>query len=355
MISEADVRFPDIPFRKTAILIVIGLVLYFGYLYLVGFDTVRDQLARVNLWLVALALVVSLCGNVFHTAGWWVLLRHMKYKISLGLAYIIYLSSIFFTNLVPSAAISGEIGKIYFIQKTVPDTRIDRTFAAGLFSRLLEVVPTATGAILGVAYLALYYDLPLWAIAICAIIAVGIAVAALFVLAISMNVKLLRYTVNVLLSVVSKILKGRNMEGIRDKAEALVTQYDRSIREISASKVLIVKSLTLIFIAWIFDVSVAYIAFAAIGYNIPVGVVMTIYSMMVLVTLIPAFVPGGLGYVDGLMNLLYSLAGVNKNDAFSGTFIIRLVTLWFLTAVGGLCTLYLARATGKERHDPKTR
>ncbi|MGA9140108.1 MAG: lysylphosphatidylglycerol synthase transmembrane domain-containing protein [Methanocella sp.] len=352
MISEADVRFPDIPFRKTAILIIIGLVLYFGYLYLVGFDTVKEQLSRVNLWLVLLALAVSLCGNVFHTAGWWVLLRHMKYRISLGWAYIIYLSSIFFTNLVPSAAISGEIGKIYFIQKSVPDTRIDRTFAAGLFSRLLEVVPTATGAILGVAYLALYYNLPLWALALCALIAAGIAVAALFILAISMNVKLLRYTVNVFLGVAARILKGRSMEGIKDKAEALVTQFDTSIREISASKTLVLKSLALIFIAWIFDVSVAYIAFAAIGYNIPVGVVMTIYSMMVLVTLIPAFVPGGLGYVDGLMNLLYSLAGVNKNDAFSGTFIIRLVTLWFLTAVGGLCTLYLARATGKERSRP---
>jgi hypothetical protein len=71
--------------------------------------------------------------------------------------------------------------------------------------------------------------------------------------------------------------------------------------------------------------------------------------LMVLVSLIPTFIPGGLGYVDGLMNLLYGLAGVKQSDAFSGTFVIRLVTLWFLTAVGGLCTLYLARATGKER------
>ncbi|HUL62667.1 MAG TPA: flippase-like domain-containing protein [Methanocella sp.] len=352
MITEADVRFPDIPFRKTAVLIVVGLVLYFGYLYLVGFDTVRDLLARVDLPLVALALLVSLCGNVFHTAGWWVLLRHMGYKISLGLAYLIYLSSIFFTNLVPSAALSGEIGKLYFIQKTVPGTRVDRTFAAGLFSRLLEVVPTGTGAILGVAYLTLYYSLPLWALVLCAAIAVGIAVAALFVLAVAMNAKLLRSAANALLRVASVVLKGRNMEDVRGRVEALVAQFDASIREISASKTLVIKSLALIFVAWAFDVSVAYIAFASIGYRIPIGVVVTIYSMMVLVTLIPAFVPGGLGYVDGLMNLLYSLAGVGRNDAFSGTFVIRLVTLWFLTAVGGLCTLFLARATGTGRSRP---
>ena len=352
MISEADVRFPTIPFRKTAVLILIGLVLYFGYLYLVGFGTVRSELARVNLAFVALACLVSLCGNVFHTAGWWVLLRHMKYRISLGWAYLIYLSSIFFTNLVPSAALSGELGKIYFVQKSVPGTRVDRIFAAGLMSRLLEVVPTALGAILGVTYLALYYSLPIWALGLCAVIALGIAVAAAFILAVSMNVRLLRSVANLFLNVVSKIFKGRNMDAIREKVDALVTQYEASIREISASKWLIVKALALIFVAWGFDVSVAFIAFMAVGYVIPVGVVMTIYSVMVLVSLIPAFVPGGLGYVDGLMNLLYSLAGVRPNDAFSGTFIIRLVTLWFLTAVGGLATLLLARATGGDRAGP---
>jgi glycosyltransferase 2 family protein len=349
MISETEVRFPDIPFRKTAVLILIGLVLYFGYLYLVGFHTVEEQLARINPWLVVLACLVSLCGNVFHTAGWWLLLRHLKYEISLWWAYLIYLSSIFFTNLVPSAALSGEVGKIYFIQKSVPDTRVDRTFAAGIVSRLLEVVPTATGALLGIAYLTLYYSLPLWALGLCTLIAGIIAVGALFVLAVSMNVTLLRSTANVLLGVAAKIFKGHNMDNIRTKVEALVTQYDASIREISASKVLILKALALVFVAWVFDVSVAYIAFAAIGYDIPVGVVVTIYSVMVLVSLIPTFIPGGLGYVDGLMNLLYSIAGVKEKDAFSGTFVIRLVTLWFLTAVGGLCTLYLARATGRER------
>jgi conserved hypothetical protein len=351
MIAEADVKFPDIPFRKTALLILIGLVLYFGYLYLVGFGTVEEQLIHVNLWLVALAMLVSLCGNIFHTAGWWLLLRHMKYRISLAWAYLIYLSSIFFTNLVPSAAVSGEIAKLYFIQKSVPDTRVDRTFAAGMMSRLLEIIPTATGAILGVAYLTMYYSLPLWALVLCIVIAAAVGIVALFVLIISMNVTLLQSTADVVLRAVSKIFKGHNMDAIRDKVEVLVRQYEASIREISASKVLILESLAMIFIAWALDVSVAYVAFAAVGYHIPIGVVVTIYSMMVLVSLIPTFIPGGLGYVDGLMNLLYSLAGVSKNDAFSGTFVIRLVTLWFLTAVGGLCTLFLARATGKKRHD----
>jgi len=77
MITEKDIRFPDIPFGKTAVLIVIGLALYFGYLYVVGFESVWDVLMRANYWYMALAIVAALAANAFHTAGWWVYLRNL--------------------------------------------------------------------------------------------------------------------------------------------------------------------------------------------------------------------------------------------------------------------------------------
>ena len=136
MISEEDVKFPNIPFGKTAVLILIGLVIYFLYLYyFVGFGNLLVLLKSISLPLLCLALVVSLCGNLFHAAGWWVLLRDTGHRISLGWAYLIYLSSIFFTNLVPSAAASGEIAKLYFVQKKAGGSRFDRTLAAGIMSR----------------------------------------------------------------------------------------------------------------------------------------------------------------------------------------------------------------------------
>ena len=81
MITERDIKFPDIPFRKTAVLIVIGLAIYLGYLYVVGFDSVKDVLLHTNYWYMALAIVVSLAANAFHTAGWWVYLRNIGYKV----------------------------------------------------------------------------------------------------------------------------------------------------------------------------------------------------------------------------------------------------------------------------------
>jgi uncharacterized protein (TIRG00374 family) len=347
VISEADIKFPDIPFRKTAALILVGLVIYFIYLYLVGFESLRAVLSGVDYRLMALAIAVSLCGNLFHAAGWWVLLRHVRYEISLGWTYLVYLSSIFFTNLIPSAAMSGEVGKIYFIQKSVPGTRVDRTFAAGLMSRLLEVVPVALGAIVGVAYLAMFYSLPAWALGFCVLVAGVISLIATAVLAVSMNPRLLKSMAASAIRVASRVFRRMDVAMLTGRTEALVAQFDASMREIAGGKLLILKSLALIMIAWVFDVSVAYIVFMALGHEVSVGVIITIYSMMVLLQLIPTFLPGGLGIVDAVMTVLYLSAGLPGSIAAGATVMIRLVTLWFLTAVGGLATLFLARATGK--------
>ena len=68
MISEEDIKFPDIPFVKTAVLILVGLVLYLGYLYLVGFESLKAALLGADYRLLLFAAVVSLVGNMFHAA-----------------------------------------------------------------------------------------------------------------------------------------------------------------------------------------------------------------------------------------------------------------------------------------------
>ena len=346
MISEADVKFPDIPFSKTAILIVVGLVIYFIYLYLVGFDSLANVLKSVSLPLMGLALLVALFSNLFHAAGWWVLLRDTGHRISLGWAYLIYLSSIFFTNLIPSAAASGEVAKLYFVQKSVEGGRFDKTFAAGVMSRLLEVVPVALGTVVGVIFVALYYEVPTWVLAFCIFVAATVSIAAIVILALSMNAGLLRTIANSVVRVVARVLRKGDQSAMEEKVGALVTQFDGSMRTIAGRKLTIILSLGLILIAWGFDVAVAYIAFIAIGYSVSPGVVVTIFCIMVLLQLIPTFLPGGLGVVDAVMTVLYLSMGVPQLAAAGATIMIRLVTLWFLTVVGGLTTLYLARVTG---------
>lgn len=348
MIKEEDVKFPDIPFKKTALLVLLGLGLYFGYLYLVGFDSVSRTLVSVNIGLILVAMAVALLGTFFHSLGWWVLLREVKYDISIFKAFTIYMSTIFFINLIPSVAISGDLSRTYFLQKTVKDTRVDRSLAAILMGRLLEIVPTCLCVLLGVLYLIFYANVPTWVLAFCAIVGTGIGMAALLVFIASLNERLMRWMADGIMGVAQKILKGRDLSKYKDRLNTIVDQFESSMRLVAARKTTIVKALAFMIVAWAIDISVAYVAFAAIGFHTTVGIIVTIYAIMVILALIPTFLPGGLGFVDIIMTVLYTSMGVPESSAASATIILRLVSLWFLTAMGGFFTLYLVRKIGKD-------
>ena len=343
MISEEDIKFPDIPFKKTAALILIGLVLYLGYLYLVGFDSLKSALLGADYKLLLFAAVVSLVGNMFHTAGWWVFLKDMKYKVPFLKAYQIYLSSIFFVNVIPTAAVSGEVAKIYFVQKADPGSRFDRTLSAGLMSRLLEIIPVSLGTVAGVLYVALYYPIPWWALAFCIVVAVALVIAATIILVVALNNDLLRRLTAWSIAMLGKIFKNKSWNERAEHYDRIILQFGGSLKEITGKRLLIVKALALIFIAWCFDVSVAYLSFLAIGNPVSPGFVITVYSIMVILQLLPTFLPGGIGFVDIVMTTLYLAMGIPKAAAAGATIMIRLVTLWFLTLVGSLVTVYLLR------------
>jgi uncharacterized protein (TIRG00374 family) len=347
MISEVDIKFPDIPFRKTAVMVAIGLALYLGFLYFMGFNNVWQVLLKTNYWFMALAILVSLVGNLFHAAGWWTLLKGMKYRVSLFNAYLIYLSSIFFVNLIPTAAISGEIAKVYFIQKSTPDTRFDMTIAAGLMDRILEIFPTAIGIVVGVTYLAMFYNVPKWALGFCFVVAVLYVLLALGILVVLLNNALLRRLTALCFRLLERIFKKHNFEAMAENVNQVLLQFDESLRSITRRPGLIAVSFGFIFIAWCFDMAVAYIAFLAVGYRTSVFFVTTVFSVMVILQLLPTFLPGGLGFIDMLMDIFYQAMGIPSKAAIGATIMSRLITLWFLTALGAVITIYLTKAYGE--------
>jgi uncharacterized protein (TIRG00374 family) len=346
MITEADIKFPDIPFKKTAVLIIIGLAIYLGYLYYVGFDSVRDVLVHANYWYLALAMAVSLAANAFHTAGWWVYLKDKGYRISFFKAYQMYLASIFFVNLLPTMAVSGEVSKVYFVQKSTPGSRFDKTLATCVISRALEIIPIAAGAAIGVLYLAFYYGMPLWATAFCLFIALTMATLAAVGIIVAMNNVLLRSLSDSGFRLLGRLLK-KDLSARAQHFDVIIMQFDTSLKDITSKKMLVAISLALIFTAWCLDVSVAYIAFLAIGHPVTPILVVTVFSVMVILQMLPIFLPGGIGLVDIIMTTLYMTVGIPKEAAAGATIMVRFVTLWFLTTVGGLVTLYLAKAHGK--------
>jgi hypothetical protein len=349
MLKEADIKFPEIPFRKTAVLVVAGLALYLVYLYLAGLNNVKFVLLHANYRFLGLAVLVSLASNLFHAAGWWILLKDgMKYRISLLNAYLLYLSSTFFVNLIPPAAISGEVAKIYFVEKTTPEARFDKTAAACLMSRILETLPTTVIVVLGVIYLALYYSVPCWVLILCLIVAGVLILIALAALAVMLNNPLLRRVAAWSFRLLGMVFKGYDFSARAEHIDLVLKQFDVSLRSITDKPWLVVASLFFVFVAWGLDLAVAYLAFLTIEYHTSVLLITIIFSIIVILQLLPTFVPGGLGLIDGLMTVLYIALGISRDAATGATIMIRLVTLWFLTTLGAVVSIYLVKAYEKK-------
>ena len=350
MISEADTRVPDIPLKKTSILIIVGLAIFIGYLYLVGFDSVKDILLKANLWYLGLAMAISLAANALHTAGWWMYLKDKGYRISFFKAYEIYLSSIFFVNLLPAVVGSGEVAKIYFVDKCTPDARFDKTLATCVISRALETLPIIAGAAFSVVYLAFFYDLPPWATAFCLFNTVMLTALVVVGIAAALNNALLRRLSDWAFRQLERLLK-KDMTAYAQSIDEIITQFDASFREIVAKKKLMALSIMVMFAAWCLEISIAYVSFLAIGNPVNPVLVITVYSVLTVLQMMPMFLPGGLGVTDIVMTILYMVVGIPKAAASGATIMVRFVTLWFLTVVGGLATFYLAKAHGEKDLD----
>ena len=161
------VDLPTIPGHRSAALVVLGLSAYFGYLYHLGFDDVTASLAEVNLAIFGLAFLLSLLDVVFNALAWEAVVRELDYRISLTDVFLIYMSSIFLNNLIPSGSVSGETGRLYFLNKIAGNARLDSSTASVAATRIITAVPFLLGMSLGLAYLVLFYEVPYWALTTC--------------------------------------------------------------------------------------------------------------------------------------------------------------------------------------------
>ena len=104
---------------KTLILIPMGLIAFLAYVYVFRVD-IQDIVAKVqhiNLNFYVLATVAAVLDTLFFTFAWHSLLRFLKVKVSLFKSFLFVWIGIFVDGLIPAESISGEVTKIYLVNK----------------------------------------------------------------------------------------------------------------------------------------------------------------------------------------------------------------------------------------------
>jgi uncharacterized protein (TIRG00374 family) len=340
-----ELELPTLHPGKSLLLIALGMCVYFIYLYKIGFQEVLRSLGNVDITIFSFGFMLAVLGVVFDSLSWQVIVRKFDYKVPTRDIFLIYMSCIFMNNLIPSGSFSGETARIYFLDKLAGSSRIDKTSATVAASRIIAFIPFILGSMIGLIFLSFATDAPTWALATCSGIAAFLLIINLGFFGVCFVDGWLERITFTLIDVIERIFR---VHIDRGKCEGIMKQFHESMIMLMDHKRTLFISTFWAIAGWFSMTLVAFLTFRSMGLEIPVRAVFAVYAVMIFLQMLPLFLPGGIGLVDIVMITLFNAIGVPMHSAVAATILIRLIQLWFLTALGGASMAYLIRKINHE-------
>jgi glycosyltransferase 2 family protein len=340
-----QIELPTLHPGKSLSLIAVGMGVYFLYLYHVGFQEVMRSLGNVDLAIFGAGFVLAVLGVFFDALAWQAIVRKFNYQVSTKDIFLIYMSCIFMNNLIPSGSFSGETVRIYFLDKLAGSSRIDKTSATVAASRIIAFIPFILGTIIGLAFLALATDVPGWALAACTGMAAFLLILNVVFFGVCYVDGWLERITFAIVNLMERIFRVRID---RIKCQGIIGQFHESMMMLMNHKRTLFISIFWAVAGWFSMTLVGFIVFRSMGLEVPVRAIFAVYAVMIFLQMLPLFLPGGLGLVDIVMITLFNAIGVPMHGAVGATILIRLIQLWFLTAMGGASMAYLVRKINRD-------
>jgi uncharacterized protein (TIRG00374 family) len=322
---------------KTFVLPIAGLVAFFAYILIFNVDIreIIQNVRHIDLPLYVFAAVFTLLDTLFFTFAWSSLLRRLSVKISVFRSLLFVWVGIFVDTLIPAESVSGEISKIYLVNRDRNGTAGKATatiVAQRLIGMAINIGTLLTGAIL-LLIESLLFGLILNLILF--LIIVTVAFLALIVVLSRKEDWTLRI-VDAVIRFVERISRGRwKLTQIRAEVIESAKAFHSAMREYAHAPKSIFVASFFSATSWIFSLLVFYFTFAAIGYpQLSWSAILVISAIFLAVKAIPIGVPFEVGLPEITLTTLLILFGVPPQISATGTIMMRLLTLWLRFFVG---------------------
>ena len=323
------------PFRPNAILLVLilGLVAFILYIYFfVNPAQVIDILSKTNLAVYAGAFIAYLLYTLCSSLVWHRLLNSLSVKITKRKAFLFTWVGLFFEATVPQLGWSGEVSKTYLLAKdsNVEAGRIGASLVGQkIFTMTLTIVALSTG--LGLVLL--NYSLPL-----AATLLIGLVLAlSILTLAVVYYVSLKPTATKTLLNWAIKIIlffrKSWNPQNFRAKAEELLGNFHSGIEQLKANPKALFQPISYAVMGFVFEVSVVFLTFVALGQPVPVDVVLIVFTLTGTLQTVGVTI---FGFPELIMTLAFTALSIDRAVAVSVALLTRVVNLWFRLIVSYL-------------------
>ena len=146
------------------------------------------------------------------------------------------------------------------------------------------------------------------------------------------------------------VKKGFNQEEYAASVERSINSFHGGLAYILNNRQGLARATSFAFLGWIFDIMSIYFVFFSLGSikYIHTDVLIITYTISMISSWLPFFLPGGLGIVDGIMALLFFYGGVPADTAIIATLLYRILSYWSNTVLGGYFLLTHLRSNSAE-------
>ncbi|MBZ9570143.1 UPF0104 family protein [Methanobrevibacter sp. TMH8] len=318
--------------HKTIIFLLIGLAILAVMLYFIGIDQVIDALELANFWFILLAIIMQIFTYYLFALRWNIVNKTANINISIKNLFPMVLVGLAVNNITPSGRGGGEPVRAYILAKQ-SNNPSEEAFATVIADRALDTFPFLLLAIITIISMILYFSLSPLVLTILILSVMGITVALILLIYMSVNQKAGKKITKWLVKIIKFFYRKIDPEILEQKVIKAISGFQKTMKLMLKDRKILYHALPVSFLIWFTEILRVFLVFLAFGATVDPILIGEVFIVASLIGMIP-LLPGGLGAVDGVMILFYSSAGISPSISAAATVIERLISFWMTTMIG---------------------
>ncbi|HEY0196668.1 MAG TPA: UPF0104 family protein [Methanobacterium sp.] len=316
---------------QALILLALGIGVLAVLVLFIGPEEILSALELANPWYVILALMVQFLLFGLWIERWFINIQVVNIKIKRLSLLPMLLVGMAVNNITPSARGGGEPVRAYILGKYTK-CPMESSFATVIADRGLDIFPLFLLAVITIIFAVLYLQLSSLMVSVLIISLALLLVLFIIGFYMSINPKMGEKVTIWVVNLIKRFSKKEHSKLEKNALNAL-QGFQNSIKTLIKNRKILFYALPLSFLIWFVEIIRLYIIFLAFNTPISIEIIAVVFVISTLIGMIPVL-PGGVGAIDGVMILLFSVAGVPPSIGAAATIVERLISFWLPSFLG---------------------
>ncbi len=329
---------------KIVFTFALSFFIIFAIAFLIGIDDVILTLEKASWEYILISFVLEAVIILIWTLRWKIILDVVDQAPKFSTILAMLFASLFGNNITPSAA-GGEPLRAYLLRE-VEGMPFEIGFASSTADRVFEFLPFVLISIVS-AVSVLSWNLPIYTklmvtiMIIFSLILFGILIYAGLNRQVTQKI-VIRLARSVYPFFVRLAKNPLTFGEVAEKLVFYISRFSSGFKTALKDKKVFIIGFILSFFMWGLDMLRMYVCFASLGVYPPVSPLIIIYTIGILISLLP-LLPGAWGIREVTLIGLFAVTGISADIVMAASLIDRLGSYIIPTCIGALAAFYYGK------------